>query len=102
MEAISVYWMSLAWNPKGILEKARKIGFSFLWVGNQDKFIMPWVSWKVSASPKLLGGWGLKKIFLSSKELVAKVYWRLISSKSLWTTMAYQKHIFPDTFEDWI
>lgn len=30
LEAILVYWMSIAWIPKGILEKMRHICFSFL------------------------------------------------------------------------
>lgn len=30
LEAIPVYWMSLSWIPKGILEKARRISFSYL------------------------------------------------------------------------
>jgi len=29
--------MSLAWIPKGVLEKARRICFKFLWVGSQEK-----------------------------------------------------------------
>jgi hypothetical protein len=33
LEAIPVYWMSLSWIPKGILEKARKLSFSYLWRG---------------------------------------------------------------------
>jgi hypothetical protein len=35
LEAIPFYWMSLAWIPKGVLEKERKICFKFLWVGTQ-------------------------------------------------------------------
>jgi len=30
LEEIPVYWMSLAWIVKGILEKARKLCFKFL------------------------------------------------------------------------
>ena len=33
LEAIPVYWMSLAWIPKGIMEVARIICFMFLWSG---------------------------------------------------------------------
>ena len=31
LEAILVYWMSLSWIPKGILEKVRSLCFSNLW-----------------------------------------------------------------------
>jgi hypothetical protein len=30
LEAITVYWMSISWIPKGILEKARRICFNFI------------------------------------------------------------------------
>ena len=30
LEAIHVYWMSLSWIPKGILEATRKLTFKFL------------------------------------------------------------------------
>ena len=39
MEAIPVYWMSLAWIPKGILEKAHRICFRFLCSGKQEAHV---------------------------------------------------------------
>jgi hypothetical protein len=36
LEAIPVYWMSLSWIPKGILEKARKLAYSYLWRGKSE------------------------------------------------------------------
>ena len=59
-----MYWMSLAWIPKGILEKARRICFRFLWSGKHEANVTPWVRWENIAVPKGLGGWGLKNIFL--------------------------------------
>jgi hypothetical protein len=52
LEAILVYWMSLAWIPKGILERIRKLCSKFLWAGNQEKVIIPWVKWSSLALPK--------------------------------------------------
>jgi hypothetical protein len=85
LEAILVYWMSLVWIPKGILEKARRICFKFLWVGSQKKHISPWVKWESLAVSKMLDGWGLKKIYMFSNSLSAKSTWRLLSTNSLWT-----------------
>jgi len=59
LEAIHVYWMSLSWIPKGILEKARRIYFRFLWSGKKDSQVTPWVNWKIIVIPKGLGGWGV-------------------------------------------
>jgi hypothetical protein len=64
--------MSLSWIPKGILEKARRNLFSYLWKGNKDKRVMPWVSWGKIAVLKDLGGWGLKNAFLFSKAFATK------------------------------
>lgn len=71
-KTILVYWISLAWIPKGVLEKARRICFRFLWEGSQEHFVLPSVKWNRLAMPKLQGGWGLKTIFMFSKALAAK------------------------------
>jgi hypothetical protein len=52
--------------------------------------------------PKDLGGWGLKNIFIFSKDLETKVGWRLLSTKSLWTIVVENKYFRPDSLEDWI
>jgi len=56
LEAIPVYWMSLAWIPKGTLEAVRKICFRFLWSGKSDTQVTPWVRWDRIAIPKGMGG----------------------------------------------
>ena len=45
MEAIPVYWISLAWIPKSILNKAKKICFKFLWTGRSENAVTPWIKW---------------------------------------------------------
>jgi len=102
LEAIPVYFMSLSWIPKGILEAARRLCFAYLWRGNKLNQVMSWVRWERIAQPKALGGRGLKNIFLFSKALAGKVGWRLISTTSLWTSVIYQKYITPLSMMDWI
>jgi len=102
LEVILVYWMALVWSPKGILEKVRLIFFIFLWVGSKDHFVIPWVKWDILASPKSLGGWGLKNIFYFSKALAAKSVWRLITTDSIWNKVISKKYISPDSMEEWI
>jgi len=60
LEAIPVYWMSLSWIPKGILEATRKLSSKFLWSGKKEAHVIPWVHWERIAIPKALGGWGLE------------------------------------------
>jgi len=102
LEAIPVYWMSLAWIPKGILEIIRRICFKFLWSGKKEDQTTPWVNWKKIAVPKGLGGWGLKNIFLFHKALAAKGGWRLLKSTSLWTRVIKMKYFPEDSIEDWV
>jgi hypothetical protein len=36
VEAIPIYWMTLAYIPRGVLGKLRRIGFRFIWLGRMD------------------------------------------------------------------
>lgn len=49
-----------------------------------------------------VGGLGLKNIFLFAKALVAKLVWRLIKTKSLWTDVVSHKYTLPDFMEGWV
>jgi len=102
LEAIPVYWMSLSWIPKGILEKIRRLCFRFLWSGKKVEEVTPWARWKKIAISKGLGGWGLKNIFLFSQALAAKGGWRLIKTDSLWTRVIKHKYLTNISIEDWI
>jgi hypothetical protein len=37
LEAIPVYWISLAWVLKGVLEAIRKLCYKFIWSGEKSK-----------------------------------------------------------------
>jgi hypothetical protein len=89
-------------DSKRYFGKGQEACFSYLWQGNKDKKVMPWVRWERIAVPKALGGWGLKNIFLFSKALAAKCSWHLIKTSSLWTRVVYQKYIAPLTTLEWI
>jgi len=80
LKSILVYWMSLKWIPKGILDKIRQQCFRFIWFGEVRKKKMVLASWKRIVVPKSLGGWGLKNIFLLSKA-IAKIKMYGSSSK---------------------
>jgi hypothetical protein len=99
---IHVYWLSLSWIPKGILEKIQKLCFAFLWRGNKDYNMMARVHWERIAIPKALGGWGLKNIFMFSTTLATKVSWCLIHTHNLWTQVVTQKYIAPFSILEWV
>jgi len=37
LEVIIVYWISLAWVPKGVLETIRRICYKFIWCRDEKK-----------------------------------------------------------------
>jgi hypothetical protein len=37
LEAIPVFWMSMAWIPKGVLEVIRKLCYRYIWSGDNGK-----------------------------------------------------------------
>jgi hypothetical protein len=67
--------MALAAIPTSILEKIRKLMFSFLWSGDGGKKNMHLCSWEVIAKPKHMGGWGIRNIFLFNSALAANSLW---------------------------
>jgi hypothetical protein len=59
LEAISMYWQSLAYVHKGVLHKIGRNIFSFLWTRENEKENMALVTWGKLAMPKSIGEWGL-------------------------------------------
>eukprot|EP00253_Pinus_taeda_P008403 PITA_08403 len=100
--AISVFWATLTWVPKGILEKIRRICNRFLWAGSKEDSVLPWVAWEKVARPKEWGGWGIKDLTALGPSLAAKLGWRIIKMENLWTKVVKRKYIDPVPLEEWI
>lgn len=84
LEATPVYWMSLAWIPKGIISKIQQLWYKFIWRGKHEGHIFSWASWDKIALPKKWGGWGMKNIEIFSSALAAKLGWNVLTSRNLW------------------
>eukprot|EP00253_Pinus_taeda_P017522 PITA_17522 len=100
--AIPVYWDSLTWVPKGILNSIEKLCSRFLWAGSKSKRVILWIAWDKIARPKEWGGWGIKNLACFSQSLAAKLAWRLNSNENLWTSVSKRKYIDPLSTLDWI
>ena len=93
LQSIPIYWATIAYIPKGILQKLRKKFFSFIWSSNRHFERISLAKWQVLASPKDLGGWGIKNPFLFCQSLAAKTLWRLIKNRdSLWGKVLISKY----------
>jgi len=102
LEATPVYWMSLAWIPRGILMRIQKLCCGFPWKGRHDGRIYAWVHWELIALPNKWGGWGLKILTHFSTTLAAKLGWKVLTAHSLWTEVVLHKYIYPLRILDWI
>lgn len=56
LESMSVYWMTVANVPKGILKLIRQKIFHFIWVGAQDNRKVHLANWELLSLPKHSGG----------------------------------------------
>eukprot|EP00253_Pinus_taeda_P003262 PITA_03262 len=101
IEATPVYWMTLAWIPRGILNRLQKICARFLWKGHHTGKQFAWVRWATIAKPKRWDGWGIKNLDLFAKALAAKLGWSLLTTDSLWSHVAQAKYIKPLHLMDW-
>jgi len=63
--------MTLAWIPRGILNRLQNICAGFLWKGHHTGKQFAWVKWVTIARPKRWGGWGIKNLDLFAKALAA-------------------------------
>ena len=103
LQSILIYCTTIAYIPKGILQKLRKNFFSFIWPTNRNSEGIPPGKWQVLASPKDLEWWGIKNPFLFCQSLVVKTLWLLIKNlDSLWGKVLISKYCPNGSIQDWI
>jgi hypothetical protein len=93
LESQPVYWMALAAIPVSVLNKIRQLIFNFLWSGCSEKQHLHLCSWEIIAKPKLLGGWGLRNIFLFNRALAANSLWRVLMKDGIWHRVIKDKYL---------
>ena len=103
LQSIIVYWASIAYIPKGILTKIRKLCFSFLSTTNKQLEGIALANWKTLAKPKKLGGWGIKNIDVFNKYLAAKTLHRFIQNpETLWGKVILTKYCSNNSITEWL
>jgi hypothetical protein len=94
LEIQLVYWLALAHIPATVLNRIRKLVFSFLWSGNKKTSTFHLCNWETISKPKVFGGWGLRNIFCFSRALAAKSLWRGLMHPGIWQRVLKDKY-FP-------
>ena len=103
LQSSPVYWASIAYIPKGILTKIRKLCFSFLWTASKQSEGISLANWKTLARPKKLGGWGIEILDLFTKYLAAKTLRRLIQNpETRWGRVIMAKYFNDNSISEWI
>jgi len=102
LEAIPVFWHTLAHILKGVLERIGTCCFNFLWKGSSGYKGSHLARWTLIATPKSQGCWDLKDIHLCGRSLATKSLWNLHTIDSLWRRIIIHKYIAPNTLLDWI
>ena len=93
MESMSVYWMTIAIIPKGILKLIRQKIFHFIWVGAEDNRKVHLENWELLSLSKHSGGWGLRNLYYFGRDLALKSLRRGIFGKGLWNDVLKSKYL---------
>ncbi|CAI8613253.1 unnamed protein product [Vicia faba] len=95
LNSVPVYVMSFYKAPKKIIKQIIQIQSRFLWLGNEDKRGIAWVSWDNVCRPKEEGGLGVKHIETFNSTLLCKWKWRMLKEET-----AIWKDILQTRYED--
>lgn len=101
LQNLAVFWISLCKIPKTILTTIRRKISNFIWSG-LDKRKIHLCNWQKIASPKALGGWSLKNIFVFALALRAKSLWRVISVDCIWRSIIKDKYFKGKSTLQWL
>jgi hypothetical protein len=102
LESQFVFWMALDAIYVSVLNKIRQLIFSFLWSSCSEKKHIHLCSWDFIARPKILGGWGLRNIFLFNKVLVEKSLWRVMMKDGIWHRVIKDKYLPHCSIATWL
>ena len=93
LSSMPVYWMALVPIPSSILDKLRKMIFSFLWGSSSKTKKFHLADWHLLARPTSHGGWGIKHLPSFSLSLRMKSFWLALQSKGIWHLLISVKYL---------
>ena len=102
LSSMPVYWMDLVPIPSSILDKLRKVIFSFLWGSSDKTKKFHLVDWHLLARPTSHGGWGIKHLPSFSLSLRMKSFWLAVNSTGIWNLLLTTKYMKNKPFHLWL
>lgn len=79
--------------PRYIAEKFEKIQRTFLWLRIEEKNKFSLVKWDTVCQPKNHGGLGIRIIYNTNKDLMAKVGWDHLRDRKDWCKIMNAKYL---------
>ena len=94
--------MALVPIPYSILDKLRKLIFSFLWGSSSKHKKYHLIYWHLLARPTSLGGWGIKHLPSFSFSLRLKSFWIALNSNGIWHQLLSVKYMKKLPLHSWL
>ena len=102
LTSMPVYWLALVPIRKSILEKLKKLIFSFLWGSSVEKRKYHLVDWLSLSWPTSLRGWGIKHLGWFSLSLCLKSLWMVLKGTGIWHQILSTKYLKKHSVVSWI
>ena len=93
ISSIPVYWMALTLIPQSILDKLRRLIFSFLWGSSPKNKKFHLVDWNLLVRLTTMGGWGIKLLTWFSLSLRLKSFLHALNSNGIWYQILSAKYM---------
>ena len=101
LSSIPVYWMALVPIPSSILDKLRKMIFSFFGGSSSKSKKIHLADWHLLARPTSHGGWGIKHLPSFSLSLRMKIFWLALKIKGIWHLLISVKYLKNKPLHSW-
>ena len=102
LTSLPVYWFALFPIPSAILDKLRKLIYSFLWGSSDKQKRYHLADWHLLARPTALGGWGIKNLPLFNISLRMKNFWFALHQPGIWNLLLKEKYMKHMAVHDWL
>ena len=102
LSSLPVYWMALVPIPQSILDKLRRMIYSFLWGSSSKNKKFHLVDWHILVRPTTLGGWGIKQLSWFSLSLRLKSFYLAINGKGIWFQILSVKYLKRNPVHSWL
>ncbi|XP_056842864.1 uncharacterized protein LOC130495483 [Raphanus sativus] len=97
LSAMPSYSMTCFMLPKSLCKRLQSVVTRYWWDNKEGERKMAWVAWDKIATPKAVGGLGLRDFEKFNEALLAKIGWRLLKQPDCLLGKVLKGKYFPDS-----